>query len=203
MKEHKLIGNDTTPASASSVDTIDSKVDTVDSIVDTIDSNVGSKLDLVPIPYVEGQSSTLAFLHTSYYHVHGASFIYPSKADPVLLTSAAASWATTGNIVEVIPANTITKPFDLHWISISDISAILYGEIDLFSGAVGEEVQINSPYGAADVVRTSNFSREGSVRIQVPQQPANTRISCRFSDSTTSQRTVRVKLYGHVYGMEM
>ena len=155
---------------------------------------IGERDDLVSVPYAEGNPIT-SFLRTGYYHVHGASFLYPDKADPVTLTSAVAAWAETGAITEIIPASTITKNFDLHWCSISDISAVLYGVIDIFAGPGGSETKI----GAVDVVRSSNFAREGYMPIQIPQQPANTRISCRFSDSTGSSRTVKVKLYGHVY----
>ena len=162
-------------------------------------ANIGSKVGTVAVPYVPHKSSVMDHLNTSYYHVHGASFIYPDKAVPVTLTSAVASWAETGTIVEVIPADTIIKDFDLHWASISDISATLDGVIDIFAGASGSEVKI----GAVDVVRTSNFSRENPVPTQIPQQPANTRISCRFTDSTTSSKTVRIKFYGHVYGTSL
>lgn len=159
---------------------------------------LGVVTDIVSVPYVEGQTA-LAFLHTGYYHVHGAAFVYPDKAVPVTLASAIASWAETGNITEVIPANTITKAFDLHWASLSDISAVLDGIIDIFAGPALSEVKI----GAVDVVRTANFSRENAVPVQVPQQPANTRISCRFTDSTGSSRTVRIKFYGHVYSTSL
>ena len=158
-------------------------------------ANIGDLTDSVGIPYSFGDNSIMAHLNTSYYHVHGASFLYPDKAVPVTLTSAAASWAETGAITEVIPANAITKAFDLHWCSISDISATLDGVIDIFAGESGSEVKI----GTVDVVRTSTFSRENPVPVQIPQQSANTRISCRFTDNTTSSRTVRVKFYGHVY----
>jgi hypothetical protein len=71
--------------------------------------------------------------------------------------------------------------------------------IDIFAGPALTAVKI----GAVDVGRTANFSRESAMPVQVPQQPANTRISCKFTDSTTSARTVRVKFYGHVYGTSL
>lgn len=155
--------------------------------------------DFVDVPYVPGAESLMAYAVTGYYHVHGASFLYPDKADPVTLTSNAASWNQTGTIVEIIPANAITKAFDLHWCSASDISANLYGVIDIFSGAIGAEVKI----GSVDVTRTSNFAQEGNKPLQIPQQPENTRISARFTDSTSSVQTVKVKLYGHVYSTSL
>jgi hypothetical protein len=170
----------------------------VSGTVDEIDIVLGEKLDLVVVPYTEGLSSALAFLHTGYYHVHGASFIYPDKANPVQLTSSASAWSQTGNIIEVIPANAVAKDFDLHWASIAAISANLYGIVDIFAGGVGAEVKI----GSVEITRTDNFSQEGNKPIQIPQQPANTRISCRFSDSTSSAQTCVIKFYGHVYSAE-
>jgi len=160
---------------------------------------IGNKTDLNVVPFADGDNSIMAHLQTGYYHVHGASFIYPDKAVPITLTSAIASWAETGAIVEIIPANGIIKNFDLHWCSISDISATLDGVIDIFAGPALSEVKI----GSVDVVRTANFSRENAMPVQVPQQPANTRISARFTDSTASSRTVRIKLYGHVYATSL
>jgi len=155
--------------------------------------------DYVHVPYVPNGESLMAFATTGYYHVHGASFIYPDKADPVLLTNSAAAWSETGDVIEVIPANAITKDFDLHWCSVWDISAVLYGVVDIFAGPAEALVKI----GAVDVGRTANFSRESAMPVQVSQQPANTRISCRFSDNTTSARTCRVKFYGHVYSTSL
>lgn len=155
---------------------------------------IGNKTDLVTVPYAEN-NSIAAFLHTGYYHVHGASFLYPDLAAPVTLTSGTASWSDPGSFTEIIPADTITKNFDIHWASLSNISATLDGVIKFYSGDSGSEELI----GSVDVVRTSNFSREAPGPVQVPQQPANSRISAKFFDSTGSARTARVKLYGHVY----
>jgi hypothetical protein len=167
--------------------------------VDEISDVVGMMGDFINVPYTPATESIMAYNTTGYYHIHGAAFLYPDKANPVTLTSSAGAWSETGNIIEVIPSNAIVKAFDLHWISIANISADLYGVIDIFAGASGSEVKI----GAVDVVRTSAQSRENAMPVQIPQQPANTRISCRFSDSTTSARTVLVKFYGHVYGTSL
>jgi len=155
--------------------------------------------DYVHVPYVPDGESLMAFAATGYYHVHGASFVYPKYVLPIQLTSNAAAWNTTGAIFEIIPVNVITKNFDLHWASVSDISANLYGIIDIYSGLAGAEVLI----GSVDVSRTDNFSQEGQKPVQIPQQPANTRISCKFSDSTSSAQTCRVKFYGHVYSTSL
>jgi hypothetical protein len=178
------------------VDNANDKLSEIDSNVLVIDERIGDYDDLVHVPFDVADLNTLfAYLKTGYYHVHGASFLYPDKADPVLLTSSAAAWSQTGDITQVIPAGVIAKPFDLHWCSVWAVSDVLYGVVDIFAGPADAPVKI----GAVDVGRTANFSRESNLPVQIPQQPAGTRISCRFSDGTTSTRTVRVKFYGHVY----
>ena len=158
---------------------------------------LGAINEHVTVPYVPGENSIYAHLNTNYYHVHGASFLYPDKAAPVTLTSNAGAWSEAGAIITVIPANTIIKPFDLHFISATDISNTLDGVIDIFAGP--DLIKLTS----IDVSRTSNFSREIQARIQVAQIPANWRIGCRFSDSTANAQTVKVKFQGHVYSTSL
>jgi hypothetical protein len=156
---------------------------------------IGQLTDYISVPFAPNVSTVIAYLQTGYYHVHGAAFIRPDKADPVLLTANAGAWDTGGAITEVIGAGAITKAFDLHWASIWDISANLYGVIDIYAGpALGETL-----IGSVDVGRTANFSRESAMPVQIPQQPANTRISCKFTSSTVNADTCRIKFYGHVY----
>ena len=116
-------------------------------------SNVGELTDFVGVPYQVGLNSILAHLNTSYYHVHGKSFVYPDLADDVLLTSGAGAWNTGGAITEVIPENTLNlSAFDLHWINISSISDNATIQIDIYAGNVGEEEKI----GSTRASRTNN-----------------------------------------------
>jgi hypothetical protein len=158
---------------------------------------IGYFTDWVHVPYsLTDENSLMAYMRTGYQHIHGESFLLPLYAAPVTLTSSAAAWSLDGAKTTIINKDQLAKPFDLHWCGISAISAELDGVIDIFAGDETEEVKI----GAVDVERTSNFSRESALPLQIPQQPAGTRISARFTDSTASARTVRIKLYGHFYG---
>ena len=163
-------------------------------------NEIGLLQDRIDVPYSFGENSILAHLNTGYYHIHGASFIYPKYAAPVKLTSAAGAWAATGTPAEVIPINAINKAFDLHWASVSAISANLDGIIDIYSSVDGVAF---TQIGAIDVLRSATGAREMAMPVQVPQQPENIGIYCRFTDSTSSAQTVRVKFYGHVYGVSL
>jgi hypothetical protein len=156
----------------------------------------GTLKDFVSVPYTFGVNSILAHLNTNYYHIHGQSFVYPDHADDVLLTAAAPAWDITGSIIEVVPANTLdVSAFDLHWINISNISENSTIQIDIYKGGAGSEVKI----GATRASRSTNQTRNGPNRIQIPQQVANERISCRLSSSTTNATTVLVSFEGHYY----
>lgn len=157
---------------------------------------VGKLSDWVAVPYAPGVNTVLAHLNTAYYHIHGIPFVYPKYADAVILTSGAGAWGTSGAIVEVIPAGALSvAAFDLHWLSCVDISANCQGIIDIYKGAAGSEVLISG----VDIYRNAVQSQEGSKRIQVPQQAAGERISCKFSTSVAGVTTVAVKFNGHYY----
>lgn len=158
-------------------------------------ANIGDKTDYVLVPYTKGVSSILAHLNTAYLHAHGASFTYPSIDDAVVLTAGAGAWGTGGTIVEVIPADTITKAFDIHWAFVSAISENAEIIVRLYSGESGSEV----PFHDVPAERTSVTSQAGSIAVQVPQIEANTRISARIYSSVAGTSTAKIKLMGHVY----
>lgn len=157
---------------------------------------IGDFRDYVGVPYEFGNNPILAHLNTLYYHAHGEAFVYPDLASNIVLTSAATAWASTGAKTEVIPVNTLTSVFDIHFINISNVSANSQFQIDIFSGLGGAEVKIGSTRGSRTAVQSFN----GEKRIMIPQQPANTRISCRLSDSTAGTITLNVSFEGHYYG---
>ncbi|MEJ2043711.1 MAG: hypothetical protein P8X74_03555 [Reinekea sp.] len=162
----------------------------------SIIQRTGDLTDFVANPYSFGSNSLLAHANTLYYHIHGTPFVYPKYADAVILTSAAGVWATTGSLEEIIPENALNvSAFDLHWISVINISANLQGVIDIYKGLAGVEVKI----GEIDIYRNAVQSQEGAKRIQIPQQAKNERISCKFSDNAAGSNTCAVKLNGHYY----
>ena len=163
-----------------------------------IQPTLGRFTDLVKVPYSFHDLNTLmAYARTAYYHNHGAPFIYPSiGTDPILLTSGAGAYDQTGAIVEIIPAGAFDFAFDLHWLVVVAISAVLYGYIQLFTGAVGAEVAFGAP---EPVSRTDTFSAENAQALHVLQIPAGTRLSARFIDNTASARTCRIWVKGHAY----
>lgn len=159
-------------------------------------TDVGSKSDLLGVPYVIGANSIYAHLNTSYKHVHNSAYCYPERAASVTLTKAGGVWADyPASKTEIIPANTITSDFDLHWAMIRDISANGEYTLRLYKGAAGAEVFIC----AIAFFRNTVMSQEGNLPVQVPQIPANTRISGAISSSNNAADTCGIKLYYHTY----
>ena len=163
-----------------------------------VHNQIGNFGDLVPVPYIEDVSTMYGFLHTGYYHVHGRPLVYPDKANNIVLTSGAAAWSETGALVEVVPANALNvADFDLHWVNIAAISTNAEIQIDIYAGLGGSEVKI----GSTRSQRNTNQSRENANRIQIAQQPVNTRITARLLDSTSGAITTAISLEGHYYTM--
>ena len=74
-------------------------------------------------------------------HVHSAQMVYPSLAGGTTVTSSAVAW-TLGGFQEIIPVNTITDFYDIHWITVEGISADAIFEIVLYKGLGGAEIEI-------------------------------------------------------------
>lgn len=160
---------------------------------ETIADAIGNKEDW-SFSDSQDNPSVLGHLKAGYYHVHSKARVYPVLEDAVTITTATTGWAY-GTKTEIVPVDTITTLFDIHWVVISDISAVDQYELSLYSGAEGEEELI----GTIAFNRSSNFAQEGNLPIQVAPIPADTRISAALACKSTNARTCGVKIYYHTY----
>ena len=133
--------------------------------------------------------------YMNYYHVHSPAKCYPVLADPVTVTASENVWTDYGSWVEIIPVNTITDPFDIHWVHTGEISATGNYVLELASGTAESEVVI----GQIAFSRDSNQVQTSSQPIQIAPQPANTRISARLSSGNAAANTADIKVYYHEY----
>lgn len=139
--------------------------------------------------------SVIGHLTAGYYHVHSPAKCYPVLADPVTVTASANAWTDYGSWTEIIPASTIGSAFDIHWVHTGEISAQGNYVLELGAGVSGSETVI----GQIAFSRDSNQVQTASQPIQIPPQPADTRISARLSSGNAVANTVDVKIYYHQY----
>jgi hypothetical protein len=135
-----------------------------------------------------------ALLHILSEHFHSVMKCYPVAADPVTITGGAGVWAE-GAKVEIVPASTIDDEFDIHFVSISDISAADNYEFILYAGGVGSEVEIaRVPFTRGSVQVDST-----QLKITTPLIFADERISGALATSGGGSDTCDVKLGYHTY----
>jgi len=139
-------------------------------------------------------TSTRSILHKLDEHVHSVQKCFPILADCISIPSAASSW-TYGDYVEIVPVNTITNDFDIHLLNISNISTNDEYEIQIASGNEGSEISI----ACVSFERTLVMSQEGSVIIQTPVIPANSRISAKLASKSTVANSASFKIHYHTY----
>lgn len=123
-------------------------------------------------------------------HAHKESNVYPTLADGVLVTGAAGAW-TLGAFVEVVPVNTITEDFDIHFISVENLSANDIFEIHLFA----EEVFL----GSTRVVKTAAQDSTTQVPVQTPIVAANSQIQAKLASSGGGSDTATMSVFYHLY----
>lgn len=136
--------------------------------------------------------SIKADTHVIREHLHSQGKVVPSGADPTTLTTAAAGW-TEGAKVQFIAS--AAEPMDFHWAQISDIDAVGYFELYIYSGGIGAEVlESTVPF-----FRTNNFIAEGNMPVQMDPVPAGTRISASIASSTGNADSCKIKFPYHEY----
>lgn len=128
-------------------------------------------------------------------HIHSKSKVYPTLTDGVTLTAGAA-WVL-GVFAEIVPLNTITLDFDIHYVSIEDISAngvyelVLYSDAD---GIGGDEVEI----GRVRFTRNAIQSATLNVPMTTPIVSANSQIKAKLAGSNAGQTAV-ISIFYHTY----
>lgn len=150
--------------------------------------------DLTDYPVLVANQTLLGYAKGGYQHVHEPARCYPTLADPKTFTSGAAKWVE-GTLAEFIPANTITTPFDIHYLNVEAASDNTTYEISLWSGLAGAEVEI----GRVRTVKQSVAAGFNGVPIQIPPQPANTRISVKLATPEAKACTITFSVFYHRY----
>ena len=150
--------------------------------------------DLTDYPVLQTNQTLLGYAKGGYQHVHEPAKCYPTLANAATFSSGEAAWAESA-IQELIPANTITTPFDIHYLNVEAAGTNTTYEISLWSGLAGAEVEI----GRVRTVKQTVVAGFNSVPIQIPPQPANTRISVKIATPTANVDTIDFSVFYHRY----
>ena len=142
--------------------------------------------------YRSNRKTTADRVHIMEDHFHKRARVYPTLADWVTVTWAAWSW-TLWAFVEIVPVNTITNPFDIHWINIEDASADDEYELVLYA-ATTEIWRVR--------FRADTWFLWGAlpaIHFQCPQQAANTQIQAKVASMWWWSDTVDISIHYHTY----
>lgn len=115
--------------------------------------------------------------------------VYPTLAAGITIDGAAGAW-TLGTKTTIVPANTITSGFIILGINIGALSANDTYELVLYSGSVGNEVEI----GRIRFVKTTTET-VGYIPLQTERIAANTRISAALASSSGNDDVVVSLVY--------
>lgn len=140
--------------------------------------------------------SIYAHCHTIEEHFHKASKVYPTLANGVTVSTDGGVW-TLGAFVEIVPLNTITDDFDIHYVSIENINANGVFELVLYSnadGIPGNEVEI----GRVRFTRNAIQSATLNVPMQTRIIDANSQIKAKLASDSGGDNAV-ISLFYHIY----
>ena len=141
--------------------------------------------------YISGKPTNADRLHTIAEHLHGTSKVYPTLAAGVDVLSGIA-W-TLGNFVEIIPANTITSPFDIHWLILENVTDDEVYEMVFYAVEVEiARIRVGVQPGVGNTVVLS------PVPVQMEIQLANTQIQAKLASSGAAE-TATISVAYHTY----
>jgi hypothetical protein len=125
-------------------------------------------------------------------HIHSNVRVYPSLADGVEMTGGVGAWEL-GNYAEIVPINTITDDFDIHWINIEDADDNDIYEIVLFSATteIGRS-RIRTLTIANGIVLPA-------LPFQTPIIPANTQIQAKIATKLGGSNKMTISILYHSY----
>lgn len=153
----------------------------------SISTAIGTSADSSATSSISGRTLSLQE------HTHSASQVYPTLAGGVVVTASATIW-TLGSIVNVIPANTIVKSFDIHGVTIEAFSANVVYELVLYSDSGG----VNE-IGRIRIVRASAAGGYPEQPFQDIPLPANNGVWAKVASSTAAANTITISLRYHLY----
>lgn len=153
----------------------------------SINDVVGNKLD------DESGDSLYALAYINERHEHSPSLVYPTLADGITVTAEGADWGTGGALVQIVPASTITSPFDIHYVNIEAVSAARTYELFLYYGA-GDTFA-----GHIRFTKSAGLDPVLDRPFQTVLIPANSRIRARLCSGGVVADTIDMTIQYHVY----
>ena len=100
---------------------------------------------------------------------------------------------TLGNFVEIVPANTIASPFDIHWLVVENVTDDEVYELVFYAAEVEiSRLRFGAQPGVANVVSVAPLPTLMEV------QPANTQIQAKLASSGAAE-TATISVIYHTY----
>ena len=125
-------------------------------------------------------------------HVHGVSKCYPTLAAGVAVAGGAGAWGL-GSAVQIVPINTITSIFDIHFVEVEVATANEIYELALFSDAA-----CTIEVGRIRTSKLSNQAAATSVPIMTSRLAANSGVWAKLATASGSD-TLTISLFYHTY----
>jgi hypothetical protein len=138
----------------------------------------------------ESDSTIFGGIYAIKRHIHAESKVYPTLAPGVVVTGGAGAWQL-GNFAEIVPVNTITTPFDIHFLNISNASVADTFELVLYAAAV--------EIGRIRVTRSLGAQLVNPVTFMTPLIAANTQIQAKVASSSGGGDTLTIAIVYHTY----
>jgi len=144
---------------------------------------IGNKIDTHNSDSLQGKTKLLTE------HAHGVAKVYPSLADGVQVSAGVGAW-TLGSFVEIVPDGGIPSDFDIHYVSIENISANDVYELVLYN--------VTTEIGRVRFTKNANQDSILNVPMMTSLVPEENQIQAKLASSSGSN-DVDITIFYHTY----
>lgn len=142
--------------------------------------------------HIAGRETSSDKLHTLDKHAHSESKCYPTLAAGKTVVGAGGGWGL-GVFKEIVPVNTISDDFDIHYITVEGASVAEVYELVLYAVEV-EIARVRMAF-----IDVANSQTLPSIPVQTPIIKKNTQIQAKVASSGGGGDTVTISLHYHTY----
>ncbi len=144
--------------------------------------------------YIAGRKTTFDYAHVLEEHAHSAGCVYPTLVAGIdVLAGAAGPPWVLGEFVEIVPVDTITEAYDIHWLVLETVSDDDVYELVFYE----DETEVSRVRFAveAGVGGTVTFS---PIPTLMPILAANSKLQVKLA-CATGTKTITMSVIYHTY----
>lgn len=130
-------------------------------------------------------------------HIHSVQRCYPDLANGITLTGGAGAWQL-GAVAVMIPVNTVTKEFDIHFCNVASATAADVYQVKFYCGAMFATLG-DSMIACLRTSKAAGANTSSPSPLTTPELPPNSQVTAQVASSSGGGDAIVISVSYHTY----